>query len=398
MTSQRPILDFGVYYGHMRKALSLFAVLALLSAGLPAHVRAASAGDLIKCPDFSSVYYLAEDGKRYVFPNEKIFYSWYNDFVDVKTVSCDDLALLPLGGRAVYQAGTRLVKLPSDPTVYVVEDDGLLRAIASEEQAEALFGDDWAKRVDDLSEAFWSSFTVGEEVADGEIPEGTIIKDDDGDLFRMEDGEAVEIDTVLDIDEEENLEEHAVALSDLEERIGVAIALMHVDADQAVEVLTEVLEKLKTIRVDDDDKVEFDEIEEETEEEIDQVIDAGDAIQDARDEVAKAKAELANKEAEGKDISGSEEYLADAAMHLEAAETAYGQGDYESAEEHADEAKHAAMWARGKAVESIDDDTDEEEIDEETEDEDDADESEDDSDEDESADEREDEDESEDDE
>ena len=50
----------------------LIAIAALLFAVslIPATVDAAQTEDLIKCPDFSSVYYLAEDGKRHVFPND----------------------------------------------------------------------------------------------------------------------------------------------------------------------------------------------------------------------------------------------------------------------------------------------------------------------------------------
>ena len=36
-------------------------------------------GELIKASQ-PAVYYLADDGKRYVFPNERIYFSWYEDF------------------------------------------------------------------------------------------------------------------------------------------------------------------------------------------------------------------------------------------------------------------------------------------------------------------------------
>lgn len=346
----------------MRKFLSFFAAAALLAAAAPATTHAARANDLVMCPDFTAVYYLGEDGKRYVFPNENIFFSWYNDFDDVVTISCEDLASFPLGDRVVYQAGTRLVKMPSVATVYVVEDDGVLRAIESEEQAEALFGEDWSDRVDDVSEAFWPSFDVGEPLEDGEVPEGTIMKDAEGNLFRMDNGEAVEIDAVLDTDDEENLEDHAIELEDLEERLGVALALTRVDAEQAIEVLTEILEKLKAVRIDDEDEVEFEDVDE-IEDTDSALEDAKDAIDDAKAEIADAEEDLAEDAADGKDVSGAEAYMTSADEHLAAAEAALAAGDYEAAEEHADEAKHDAMWARGKAVESIDEDAAEDEED-----------------------------------
>lgn len=346
----------------MKNHLSFLAITALLlSASIPTPARAATAGDLIKCDDFSSVYYLAEDGNRYVFPNEKIYYSWYPDFVDVKTVSCEDLATITLGDRIVYQAGTRLVKLPSAPTVYAVEDNGVLRPIASEEQAIALYGNDWTERVDDLSEAFWSSFTVGEDLVNDEIPDGTIIKDDNGDLFRMDNGEVVEINAILDTDDEDVLDDHAIDHNELEARIGITVALTHVTAEQAVTILTELLEELKAVHVDDDEKVEVPEFDEDEEDELDQALDASDAIADAREEIADAEVDITEDAADGKNISESEDYLSDAMEHLAEAETAYGKGEYTDAEAHADEAKHAAMWARGKAVDTIKEVEDEEE-------------------------------------
>lgn len=56
----------------MRNFFVIFTSLVLVvgTMGSVHAVHAASAGDLVACPSFSAVYYLAEDGKRYVFPNE----------------------------------------------------------------------------------------------------------------------------------------------------------------------------------------------------------------------------------------------------------------------------------------------------------------------------------------
>lgn len=341
----------------MKNIALLSAIALILSATAPLHSSlAANSGDLIKCPDFSSVYYLAEDGKRYVFPNEHMYFSWYSDFDDVRTVSCADLAALPLGDRIVYQAGTKLIKMPSDPSVFVVESDGLLREIPDEDTAEALFGDDWSERVDDVSEAFWSSFTVGEPLSEDEVPEGTILKDDSGNLFRVEDdGSATEIDSVLSAEQEDILEDHAIALNDIEERLGLAMALTRVDAEAAIEVLEALIAELKTIKVEHEDEVEIEDLDE-IEDEDEQNDDAKDAISDAEEEIAKAESDIAEDKAEGKDVSASESLLADAREKLAQAEAALASSDFDNAETQADDARHDAMWARGKAVDSIDND------------------------------------------
>lgn len=346
-----------IYYNGMKNIALLSAMGLILGTMAPLHNSlAANSGDLVKCPDFSSVYYLAEDGKRYVFPNEHMYFSWYSDFNDVRTISCADLATLPLGDRIVYQAGTKLIKIPSDPSVFVVESDGLLREIPDEDTAEALFGDDWSERVDDVSEAFWSSFTVGEPLSEDEVPEGTILKDDNGNLFRVEDdGSATEIDSVLSVEQEDVLDDHAVALSEIEERLGLAMALTRVDAEAAIEVLEALIADLKTIKVENEDEVEIEDLDE-IEDESGQDDDAKDAISDAKEEIAKAESDIAEDKAEGKDVSASESLLADAREKLAQAETALASSDFDNAETQADDARHDAMWARGKAVDSIDND------------------------------------------
>lgn len=141
------------------------------------------AGDLVKSPEFASVYYIGEDGERYAFPNENIYFSWYEDYGDVVTISPEDLAQYTLGGNVDYQAGTSLVKLESDPTVYCVEPEGVLRAIDSEEQASKLYGEDWAEEVDDLSAGFWNSYDVGDALEDDELPDGYVTYDDDSGAY-----------------------------------------------------------------------------------------------------------------------------------------------------------------------------------------------------------------------
>lgn len=293
----------------MKKILSLAALAALLSSSLPMHAAiAAGANDLVRCPDFSSVYYIADDGNRYVFPNEKIYFTWYSDFANVKTISCDDLAAFPIGDRLVYQAGTRLVKIPSDPSVYAVESNGVLREIPDEDTAKKLYGDDWSDRVDDVSEAFWSSFTVGQPLDDGEIPEGTIFEDAEGNLFREEeDGSATEIDAVLDADKEIVLKEHALAVDDIEERLGVALALTKVDNQAAIDVLQAIIDDLRPKHVDDEDHVdvpEVDEIEDETE---DDANDDSDKTDDTDSKVDDAPADDNSADDDSSDSDKQEE-------------------------------------------------------------------------------------------
>ena len=136
----------------------------------------ASAGDLIKMSGLSSVYYLGSDGKRYVFPNTDTYMSWYSDFSGVVTIPASELQSYPLGGNVTMRPGTKLVKITTDPSVYAVEPNGVLRKITSESQAAALYGTNWNKRVVDVADAFFTNYTVGTALASGATPAGSLVK------------------------------------------------------------------------------------------------------------------------------------------------------------------------------------------------------------------------------
>ena len=118
------------------------------------------AGSLIKGSQ-AAVYYCANDGKRYVFPNEKVYFTWYADFSGVLVISDAELAAIPVGGNVTYRPGSRLVKITTDPKVYAVYHGGILRWVTTEDLAASLYGPDWNTKIDDISDAFFVNYTVG---------------------------------------------------------------------------------------------------------------------------------------------------------------------------------------------------------------------------------------------
>ncbi len=130
------------------------------AASLPIPTDAAPTVGLIKASG-PAVYYSAENGKRYVFPTERTFASWYADFSGLQVVSDTELASYPLGGNVTYRPGVRMVKLMTDPKVYAVDRGGTLRWVASESVAAALYGPNWNQQIDDLSDAFFVNYRVG---------------------------------------------------------------------------------------------------------------------------------------------------------------------------------------------------------------------------------------------
>jgi len=144
-----------------------------------------ASGDLVTLPDDgnvetygdAAVYYLGADGKRYVFPNDRIYFSWYEDFSTVKMIDADSLASFSLGGNVTYRPGVKMLKLQSSPKVYVVAAGGELREVPSEEIAAALYGTDWNQNIDDLSDAFWTHYTLGNPLVSAEDFDPTAARD-----------------------------------------------------------------------------------------------------------------------------------------------------------------------------------------------------------------------------
>lgn len=129
-------------------------------------------GALIKIPDDNdvktlsdtAVYYYASNGKRYVFPNEKVYFTWYPDFSQVRIIPLDQMALVPIGGNITYRPASKLVKFQTDPKVYLPTKGGVIRWIKTEDIAKTWFGSDWNKSVDDISEAFYVNYTFGDPI------------------------------------------------------------------------------------------------------------------------------------------------------------------------------------------------------------------------------------------
>ena len=152
--------------GKRTLSIAVAAATILWSVGFSAFVapltaRAASPGDLVKGTTLNTVYYYGADGKRYAFPNEKTYLTWYSDFSGVQTLSDSALAAIPLGGNVVYRPGAFWVKIQSDPKVYAVSSNGSLRWIETEAVAQGLAGSDWNKFVNDVADVFFVDYTVG---------------------------------------------------------------------------------------------------------------------------------------------------------------------------------------------------------------------------------------------
>lgn len=134
-----------------------------------------NSGDLIK-GSTAAVYYFGADGKRYVFPNNKCYNTWYADFSKVKKVSDADLAEIEIGGNVTYRPGVKMIKAQSSNKVYAVDKGGVRRWVASADTAKAIYGAAWNKQIDDVPDAFWTNYKSGTDVISAADFNATAVK------------------------------------------------------------------------------------------------------------------------------------------------------------------------------------------------------------------------------
>jgi len=119
----------------MKKILAVMTAFGMvLGFNLPLSAQAAvlplaqiQPGDLIRGTSFPAVYYYGRDGFRYVFPNDKAYFTWYSDFSSVKWISDADMGKVQIGGNVTYRPGVKMIKINSDPKTYAISRGGKLR-------------------------------------------------------------------------------------------------------------------------------------------------------------------------------------------------------------------------------------------------------------------------------
>lgn len=158
----------------MKKYLPFLISVLLITSARVANA-AVSTNSLIKldCPSGAAVddpckavYYYGSDRKRHAFPTDRVYFSWYPDFSTVTTVSASEMAAISLGSNVTYRPGVKMIKIATDPKVYVVAAGGALRWVTGEAVATSLYGSAWNTKIDDVSDAFFVNYTVGADISE----------------------------------------------------------------------------------------------------------------------------------------------------------------------------------------------------------------------------------------
>lgn len=154
---------------------AIFTSIALVISIVPPTVASAAPtpGSLIKisCPSgvgvdhpCKAVYFYGHDQRRHAFPNERVYFTWYNDFSAVQTVTPSFLASITLGSNVTYRPGSKMVKFQTLDKVYAIGLGGVLRWVKTENLASSFYGADWNRKIDDISDAFFSDYRFGDDI------------------------------------------------------------------------------------------------------------------------------------------------------------------------------------------------------------------------------------------
>ncbi len=111
-----------------------------------------------------AVYYYGNDGKRHVFPNEGVFFTWYNSFDDVVSVSQDFMSSLTIGKNVTYRPGSVVVKFDSSSKVYAIQADHTLRHYTTTSLLKSDYGSTWTDSLVKVPDSLYSNYTIGNEI------------------------------------------------------------------------------------------------------------------------------------------------------------------------------------------------------------------------------------------
>jgi hypothetical protein len=113
--------------------------------------------------------YLVLDGTAYWIKNEKMYFTWFNSWGNVATVSASTFNSYKQGGEANYAPGTRM-KLAGDPKVYMVGSDGKLHWLTTQLIAYNIYGQDWNKGIVEINMADITQLLFGTSVmSEGDV-------------------------------------------------------------------------------------------------------------------------------------------------------------------------------------------------------------------------------------
>lgn len=124
----------------------------------------ADEGSIIKTAESSAIYYYGKDGMRHAFPNERVYWSWYDDYDDVQLVTTAFMHSLPLGKNVTFRPGSVLVRFETDNNVYAIDEGPRLRKYVSAYLALLDYGNNWTSLFVTLPDVLRGNYKTGADI------------------------------------------------------------------------------------------------------------------------------------------------------------------------------------------------------------------------------------------
>jgi len=105
-------------------------------------------GAILREEGTTDLYYYANDGKKYLFPNTATYKTWYVSVSRAKDLSAKEFKSVPLGGKILtVRPGVKPVKFVGFDKYYVVASGNVLREVKDEALLRDFYGENWSKKV-----------------------------------------------------------------------------------------------------------------------------------------------------------------------------------------------------------------------------------------------------------
>lgn len=144
-------------------------------------ISTVEAGWYIRGENYDTVYYVSGDDTRRPFWDATAFMTWADSWDEVVWVTDATLPTLAVTEPMLAQSGVVMVKVASDPKVYMVEIDPVssdyeLRHVTTETIAISMFGSAWADFIIDVESTTFTHYAIGDEIVTEEIVDTDIMK------------------------------------------------------------------------------------------------------------------------------------------------------------------------------------------------------------------------------
>lgn len=121
------------------------------------------AGTLVRALNENAIYYIANDGKKYYFPNVQTYKTWYTNFRDVRKISVDELKKIATGSIPVTaRPGLKLLKFKDSAAVYAISSGAVIHPLSNPDTAAQLYGREWRKFIIHLPKNDAQSYVLGD--------------------------------------------------------------------------------------------------------------------------------------------------------------------------------------------------------------------------------------------